>query len=124
MPGIVKIQGLVNLLSCRKRGNDRLCKKMVFKIVEIVRISEQKISKRRTGSRNSGQGSEARLAGNAEVKRSTGDVGLRVVVAPYFELQSQVILVTPAQHRQARRKVVLRVAIPDKALALGAHDVI
>src|SRR5947207_90904 len=97
---------------------------MVFKVVEIIGIPEHEISERRTSSGNSRQRSEARLTGNAEIKGSAGNVGLRVVVAPDFELQAQMVLMAPAQHRQARRKVILGVAVLNEALALCAHDVV
>src|SRR5271168_1569907 len=111
MPGIGKIESPVNLLSRRESRNHRLGKKMVFKIVEVVGIPEQEIGKRGTRPGDPGQRRETRLAGNTEIKSPARDVGLGVVIPANFELHTQLILMTPPQHRNTGRQVVLRVAV-------------
>ncbi len=124
MPGIGKIKSPVNLLSRRESGDNRLGKKMVFKIVEVVGIPEQEIGKSETRPGDARQRGETRLAGNAEIESPARDVGLRVVIPANFKLKTQLILMTAPQHRHARRYVVLRVAVLNEALALRAHDVV
>src|ERR1700736_6561261 len=114
----------VNLLSRRESRDHRLRKEMVFKIVEVVGVPEQEISKRETCPGDPRQRGETGLAGDAEIKRSARDVGLREVIPANFELKTQLILMAPPQHRHAGRDVVLRVAVLNKALPLGAHDVV
>src|SRR4029077_18614718 len=85
-PGVVKIQGAINLLACREGRYDSLGKKMVFKIVEIVRIPEQEIGKPKSRAGDSGKGSKARLAGDAEIKCPARNVGLRIIIPANLNL--------------------------------------
>ena len=76
---------------------------MIFKIVEIISVAEQKIREGKPGARDTGQGSEACLASHAKIKSAAGDIRLRVVITPHFELEPNVDLVMPTQHGHAGR---------------------
>src|SRR5258708_18995560 len=123
-PGVVKIQSAINLLAGSERWNDGLGKKMIFKIVEIVRVPQQEIGKRKSCPGDTGKGSEARLSGNTEIECSAGNVGLRVVIPPDLELEAKMTLMMASQRRDAWRHVILGIAVLNEALALGAHDVV
>src|ERR1700686_3511539 len=124
MPGVLKIERLVYLLASGERRDDSLRKKMVFEVVEIVGITEEKIPERKSRARDTRQGSEARLAGYAKIKSAAGDIGLRVVIPADFELKTNVYLVVPTQHGDAGRQIILRVAVLNVALTLRTHDIV
>src|SRR3981081_2976043 len=89
---------------------------MVFAVIEIVFISQQEISKRKSA--------ETWLAGGAEIEGSAGYVRLCIVIIPSFELHTEVISVAPTHQSQIGREVVLGIAILNKTLPLGTHDVV
>src|SRR5258707_8565034 len=97
---------------------------MVFKIVEIIGIPQQEISKRKSCPGDTGKGSETRLTGNTEIECSAGNVGLRVVIPPDLELEAKMKLMMASQRRDTWRYVILGIAVLNEALALGAHDVV
>src|SRR6266849_8486983 len=97
---------------------------MVFQVVESVGVAKKKIGERKASPGNAGQGSETGLAGNAGVKGAAGDVGLRVIVAANFHLVAEMKLVVAAQHGNARRQIILSVAVLNKTLPLRAHDAV
>jgi hypothetical protein len=103
MPGISKIDRPVNLLSRRESRDDSLGKKMGFEIVKIAGITEQEICKREAGPGNPWQTGEACLARSTEIKSAAGDVRLGVIVPANFELENELVLVTPLQHGEAGR---------------------
>src|ERR1700686_2373623 len=98
---------------CRDNG---LCKEMIFKIAEVVRIPQQKIGERKSG--------EAGLTGGAEIEGPATDIRLRVVVIAGLVLQADVIPVPPAHQSKTRGEIVLRISILNKTLSLRTHDVV
>ena len=43
VPSVAEIEGAINLLSCGKTWNYGLIKEMIFKIAEVVGVTEQKV---------------------------------------------------------------------------------
>ena len=89
---------------------------MVVHIAEVVCISKEEIGH--------GHAGKAWLAYSAEVERSAGDIGLGRIVVAHFKLNAEVVEVAASHQGQTWRQVVLRVAVLNEALPLGAHDVV
>src|SRR4029077_15666168 len=98
VPGLRKIERPINLLSCGEVGNYGLGKEMVFRVAEVVSIAEQKIGKRKTSTRDSGQAREARFSGSTKSKGAAGDVGLAVVFEPPLRREAKLMMMMALQH--------------------------
>src|ERR1700739_5073144 len=124
MPGVTEVQGPIDLLSCRKAWHHSLIEEMIFKIAEVVGVSEQKIGERKASTGNTRQAGEACFSGGTKIKGSTSDVGLTIVVAANLDLQAELILMTTLHHGDARRKVELRIPVLDETLPLRTHNIV
>src|SRR6266404_333978 len=116
MPDIVEVEATICLLARSECRDNRLRKKMVFEIAEVVRIPQQKIRE--------GKSSEARLAGGAEVEGAAGHVRLRVVVISRLVLETEVIPMASTHQSQIGRQIVLGVPVLNKTLSLRTHDIV
>src|SRR6266404_2725662 len=116
MPDIVEVEATICLLARSECRDNRLRKKMVFEIAEVVRIPQQKIGKGKSG--------EARLAGGAEVEGAAGHIRLRIVVISRLVLETEVIPMASTHQSQTRGQIVLRVPVLNKTLPLRTHDIV